>query len=123
MLGEYSWLDTSKAQENPRELDFMASFLFERNLAYLFSRFLLPVSSCCKHWICALKIEQAPPWWCFALNLGAQVRDGFVPNCPLLDTFGLGFLQVTRWLPDHLAAHCYGCDSTFWLASRKHHCR
>ncbi|XP_064378488.1 myotubularin-related protein 3 isoform X3 [Dromaius novaehollandiae] len=30
---------------------------------------------------------------------------------------------VTRWLPDHLAAHCYGCDSTFWLASRKHHCR
>uniref|UniRef100_A0A8C7E849 phosphatidylinositol-3,5-bisphosphate 3-phosphatase n=2 Tax=Nothoprocta perdicaria TaxID=30464 RepID=A0A8C7E849_NOTPE len=30
---------------------------------------------------------------------------------------------VTRWLPDHLAAHCYGCDSMFWLASRKHHCR
>ncbi|XP_042684902.1 myotubularin-related protein 3 isoform X3 [Centrocercus urophasianus] len=30
---------------------------------------------------------------------------------------------VTRWLPDHLAAHCYGCDSAFWLASRKHHCR
>ncbi|XP_074869226.1 phosphatidylinositol-3,5-bisphosphate 3-phosphatase MTMR3 isoform X7 [Carettochelys insculpta] len=30
---------------------------------------------------------------------------------------------MTRWLPDHLAAHCYGCDSTFWLASRKHHCR
>ncbi|MCQ4079023.1 hypothetical protein FK519_30180 [Klebsiella pneumoniae] len=33
------------------------------------------------------------------------------------------FSQVTRWLPDHLAAHCYGCDSAFWLASRKHHCR
>uniref|UniRef100_A0A8D0HP06 phosphatidylinositol-3,5-bisphosphate 3-phosphatase n=1 Tax=Sphenodon punctatus TaxID=8508 RepID=A0A8D0HP06_SPHPU len=31
--------------------------------------------------------------------------------------------EVTRWLPDHLAAHCYGCDNTFWLASRKHHCR
>ncbi|XP_069727007.1 phosphatidylinositol-3,5-bisphosphate 3-phosphatase MTMR3 isoform X2 [Phaenicophaeus curvirostris] len=31
--------------------------------------------------------------------------------------------EVTRWLPDHLAAHCYGCDSAFWLASRKHHCR
>nr|XP_008513890.1 PREDICTED: myotubularin-related protein 3 isoform X9 [Equus przewalskii] len=30
---------------------------------------------------------------------------------------------MTRWLPDHLAAHCYACDSTFWLASRKHHCR
>ncbi|KAM6422804.1 phosphatidylinositol-3,5-bisphosphate 3-phosphatase MTMR3 isoform 6-T8 [Liasis olivaceus] len=30
---------------------------------------------------------------------------------------------VTRWLPDHLAAHCYGCDSVFWLVSRKHHCR
>ncbi|XP_028905326.1 myotubularin-related protein 3 isoform X2 [Ornithorhynchus anatinus] len=31
--------------------------------------------------------------------------------------------EVTRWLPDHLAAHCYGCDGAFWLASRKHHCR
>ncbi|XP_043924302.1 myotubularin-related protein 3 isoform X1 [Protopterus annectens] len=31
--------------------------------------------------------------------------------------------EVTRWLPDHLAAHCCGCDSKFWLASRKHHCR
>ncbi|XP_070255600.1 phosphatidylinositol-3,5-bisphosphate 3-phosphatase MTMR3 isoform X7 [Myotis yumanensis] len=30
---------------------------------------------------------------------------------------------MTRWLPDHLAAHCYACDSAFWLASRKHHCR
>ncbi|XP_061459423.1 myotubularin-related protein 3 isoform X5 [Rhineura floridana] len=30
--------------------------------------------------------------------------------------------EVTRWLPDHLAAHCYGCDSAFWLVSRKHHC-
>lgn len=32
-------------------------------------------------------------------------------------------LQVTRWFPDHLAAQCYGCESTFWLAARKHHCR
>uniref|UniRef100_A0A4W3HN88 phosphatidylinositol-3,5-bisphosphate 3-phosphatase n=1 Tax=Callorhinchus milii TaxID=7868 RepID=A0A4W3HN88_CALMI len=31
--------------------------------------------------------------------------------------------EVTRWYPDHLAAHCYGCESRFWLASRKHHCR
>ncbi|XP_063171425.1 myotubularin-related protein 3 isoform X2 [Candoia aspera] len=31
--------------------------------------------------------------------------------------------EVTRWLPDHLAAHCYSCDSVFWLVSRKHHCR
>ncbi|XP_078523342.1 phosphatidylinositol-3,5-bisphosphate 3-phosphatase MTMR3 isoform X4 [Lissotriton helveticus] len=31
--------------------------------------------------------------------------------------------EVTRWLPDHLAANCYGCESKFWLASRKHHCR
>lgn len=31
--------------------------------------------------------------------------------------------EMTRWLPDHLAAHCYACDSAFWLASRKHHCR
>uniref|UniRef100_A0A673CCH4 phosphatidylinositol-3,5-bisphosphate 3-phosphatase n=1 Tax=Sphaeramia orbicularis TaxID=375764 RepID=A0A673CCH4_9TELE len=31
--------------------------------------------------------------------------------------------EVTRWYPDHLAAHCYGCESRFWLATRKHHCR
>ncbi|KAM4708831.1 phosphatidylinositol-3,5-bisphosphate 3-phosphatase MTMR3 isoform 2-T5 [Discoglossus pictus] len=31
--------------------------------------------------------------------------------------------QMTRWLPDHLAANCYNCESKFWLASRKHHCR
>ncbi|XP_024908634.1 myotubularin-related protein 3-like isoform X2 [Cynoglossus semilaevis] len=30
--------------------------------------------------------------------------------------------EVTRWYPDHLAAQCYGCDSRFWLATRKHHC-
>ncbi|XP_048412319.1 myotubularin-related protein 3 isoform X6 [Stegostoma tigrinum] len=30
---------------------------------------------------------------------------------------------VTRWYPDHLAPQCYGCESRFWLASRKHHCR
>ncbi|XP_072770361.1 phosphatidylinositol-3,5-bisphosphate 3-phosphatase MTMR3-like isoform X1 [Nerophis lumbriciformis] len=30
--------------------------------------------------------------------------------------------EVTRWYPDHLAAQCYGCESRFWLASRKHHC-
>ncbi|XP_061622684.1 myotubularin-related protein 3 isoform X3 [Phyllopteryx taeniolatus] len=31
--------------------------------------------------------------------------------------------EVTRWYPDHLAAQCYGCESKFWLATRKHHCR
>ncbi|XP_069616212.1 phosphatidylinositol-3,5-bisphosphate 3-phosphatase MTMR3 isoform X1 [Ranitomeya imitator] len=31
--------------------------------------------------------------------------------------------EVTRWLPDHLAANCYNCEGKFWLASRKHHCR
>uniref|UniRef100_A0A8C2Z3T9 phosphatidylinositol-3,5-bisphosphate 3-phosphatase n=1 Tax=Cyclopterus lumpus TaxID=8103 RepID=A0A8C2Z3T9_CYCLU len=31
--------------------------------------------------------------------------------------------EVTRWYPDHLAAQCYGCESRFWLAARKHHCR
>nr|XP_046242187.1 myotubularin-related protein 3 isoform X3 [Scatophagus argus] len=30
--------------------------------------------------------------------------------------------EVTRWFPDHLAAQCYGCESRFWLATRKHHC-
>uniref|UniRef100_A0A287DC02 phosphatidylinositol-3,5-bisphosphate 3-phosphatase n=1 Tax=Ictidomys tridecemlineatus TaxID=43179 RepID=A0A287DC02_ICTTR len=32
-------------------------------------------------------------------------------------------IEMTCWLPDYLAAHCYACDSAFWLASRKHHCR
>ncbi|MGH0131062.1 UNVERIFIED_CONTAM: hypothetical protein FKN15_030224 [Acipenser sinensis] len=31
--------------------------------------------------------------------------------------------EVTRWYPDHLAPQCYRCESRFWLASRKHHCR
>ncbi|XP_072104001.1 myotubularin-related protein 3 isoform X2 [Mobula birostris] len=31
--------------------------------------------------------------------------------------------EVTRWYPDHLASQCYGCESRFWLASRRHHCR
>ncbi|XP_063067078.1 myotubularin-related protein 3 isoform X2 [Engraulis encrasicolus] len=31
--------------------------------------------------------------------------------------------EVTRWYPDHLATHCYGCESKFWMAARKHHCR
>nr|XP_023696603.1 myotubularin-related protein 3 isoform X2 [Paramormyrops kingsleyae] len=31
--------------------------------------------------------------------------------------------KVTRWYPDHLAAQCYGCESRFWLATRRHHCR
>ncbi|XP_062814863.1 myotubularin-related protein 3-like [Anolis carolinensis] len=35
---------------------------------------------------------------------------------------GLGQV-VTRWPPDPLGAHCHGCDSAFWLASRKHLCR
>uniref|UniRef100_A0A8C4EYY6 phosphatidylinositol-3,5-bisphosphate 3-phosphatase n=1 Tax=Dicentrarchus labrax TaxID=13489 RepID=A0A8C4EYY6_DICLA len=35
----------------------------------------------------------------------------------------MGDEVVTRWYPDHLAAQCYGCESRFWLATRKHHCR
>uniref|UniRef100_A0A3Q2D715 phosphatidylinositol-3,5-bisphosphate 3-phosphatase n=1 Tax=Cyprinodon variegatus TaxID=28743 RepID=A0A3Q2D715_CYPVA len=35
----------------------------------------------------------------------------------------VGDEMVTRWYPDHLAAQCYGCESRFWLATRKHHCR
>ncbi|XP_041915976.1 myotubularin-related protein 3 isoform X2 [Alosa sapidissima] len=31
--------------------------------------------------------------------------------------------EMTRWYPDHLATHCYGCETKFWLAARKHHCR
>ncbi|XP_057209981.1 myotubularin-related protein 4 isoform X3 [Triplophysa rosa] len=31
--------------------------------------------------------------------------------------------QVTRWVPDHMASHCYNCDCEFWIAKRRHHCR
>uniref|UniRef100_A0A8D1MJT4 phosphatidylinositol-3,5-bisphosphate 3-phosphatase n=1 Tax=Sus scrofa TaxID=9823 RepID=A0A8D1MJT4_PIG len=31
--------------------------------------------------------------------------------------------EVTRWVPDHMASHCYNCDCEFWLAKRRHHCR
>uniref|UniRef100_A0A8C2U029 phosphatidylinositol-3,5-bisphosphate 3-phosphatase n=2 Tax=Coturnix japonica TaxID=93934 RepID=A0A8C2U029_COTJA len=44
-------------------------------------------------------------------------------NCSLRLNGDYGDEVVTRWIPDHLAAHCYGCDSTFWFVSRKHHCR
>uniref|UniRef100_A0A8C5BTG8 phosphatidylinositol-3,5-bisphosphate 3-phosphatase n=1 Tax=Gadus morhua TaxID=8049 RepID=A0A8C5BTG8_GADMO len=30
---------------------------------------------------------------------------------------------VTRWVPDHMASHCFNCDSEFWMAKRRHHCR
>lgn len=32
-------------------------------------------------------------------------------------------VQVTRWVPDHMASHCFSCDSEFWMAKRRHHCR
>ncbi|KAK2522430.1 Mtmr4 [Columba guinea] len=31
--------------------------------------------------------------------------------------------EVTRWVPDHMASHCFNCDCEFWLAKRRHHCR
>ncbi|XP_067262124.1 myotubularin-related protein 3 isoform X1 [Chanodichthys erythropterus] len=31
--------------------------------------------------------------------------------------------EVTQWYSDHPASRCYGCERTFWLATRKHHCR
>ncbi|KAK2910822.1 hypothetical protein Q8A67_002955 [Cirrhinus molitorella] len=31
--------------------------------------------------------------------------------------------QETEWFSDHPASRCYGCERTFWLAARKHHCR
>ncbi|KAG9339761.1 hypothetical protein JZ751_022427, partial [Albula glossodonta] len=37
-----------------------------------------------------------------------------VPEC---------LLQVTRWVPDHMASHCFHCDCEFWIAKRRHHCR
>ena len=31
--------------------------------------------------------------------------------------------QAVLWVPDHAATHCFGCNSQFWLAKRRHHCR
>lgn len=31
--------------------------------------------------------------------------------------------QPTLWVPDHAATNCAKCDSQFWIANRKHHCR
>ncbi|XP_066508495.1 myotubularin-related protein 3 isoform X2 [Hoplias malabaricus] len=31
--------------------------------------------------------------------------------------------QVSQWYPGHLPTRCYGCESKFWLAARKQHCR
>uniref|UniRef100_A0A8C1NQW1 phosphatidylinositol-3,5-bisphosphate 3-phosphatase n=1 Tax=Cyprinus carpio TaxID=7962 RepID=A0A8C1NQW1_CYPCA len=31
--------------------------------------------------------------------------------------------EVTRWVPDHMASHCFSCDCEFWMAKRRHHCR
>uniref|UniRef100_A0A8D3BMX2 phosphatidylinositol-3,5-bisphosphate 3-phosphatase n=1 Tax=Scophthalmus maximus TaxID=52904 RepID=A0A8D3BMX2_SCOMX len=32
-------------------------------------------------------------------------------------------MEVTRWVPDHMASHCFNCDCEFWIAKRRHHCR
>uniref|UniRef100_A0A8C2GEQ7 phosphatidylinositol-3,5-bisphosphate 3-phosphatase n=1 Tax=Cyprinus carpio TaxID=7962 RepID=A0A8C2GEQ7_CYPCA len=29
----------------------------------------------------------------------------------------------TGWFSDHAPSRCYGCERTFWLTARKHHCR
>lgn len=31
--------------------------------------------------------------------------------------------QPTLWVPDHAATSCAKCDTQFWMANRKHHCR
>ena len=31
--------------------------------------------------------------------------------------------DITLWVPDHAATHCARCQSPFWVATRKHHCR
>ena len=31
--------------------------------------------------------------------------------------------EITLWVPDHAATHCARCQSPFWVATRKHHCR
>lgn len=31
--------------------------------------------------------------------------------------------KPTLWVPDHAATNCAKCDTQFWIANRKHHCR
>uniref|UniRef100_A0A8C2G6F5 phosphatidylinositol-3,5-bisphosphate 3-phosphatase n=1 Tax=Cyprinus carpio TaxID=7962 RepID=A0A8C2G6F5_CYPCA len=31
--------------------------------------------------------------------------------------------QEAEWFSDHAPSRCYGCERTFWLTARKHHCR
>lgn len=42
---------------------------------------------------------------------------------PDAHNLSLTLTQVTRWVPDHMASHCFNCDSEFWIAKRRHHCR
>lgn len=32
-------------------------------------------------------------------------------------------VKPTLWVPDHAATNCAKCDTQFWIANRKHHCR
>ena len=31
--------------------------------------------------------------------------------------------KPTLWVPDHAATNCAKCNTQFWIANRKHHCR
>uniref|UniRef100_A0A8C7J986 phosphatidylinositol-3,5-bisphosphate 3-phosphatase n=1 Tax=Oncorhynchus kisutch TaxID=8019 RepID=A0A8C7J986_ONCKI len=53
-------------------------------------------------------------------------EDDIVSSCPtwtLNSTSMCYYCVVTRWVPDHMASHCFNCDCEFWMAKRRHHCR
>lgn len=31
--------------------------------------------------------------------------------------------EPTLWVPDHAVNNCANCETEFWIANRKHHCR
>lgn len=57
-------------------------------------------------------------WTCIKLNASVDIS-----GCQIGVQISLTPTQVTRWVPDHMASHCFNCDSEFWIAKRRHHCR
>uniref|UniRef100_A0A8C2A6B8 phosphatidylinositol-3,5-bisphosphate 3-phosphatase n=1 Tax=Cyprinus carpio TaxID=7962 RepID=A0A8C2A6B8_CYPCA len=54
-------------------------------------------------------------------SLSSHSEDGFSEGS--WDRVERKDTEVTRWVPDHMASHCFNCDCEFWIAKRRHHCR
>ncbi|XP_052412444.1 myotubularin-related protein 4 isoform X3 [Carassius gibelio] len=54
-------------------------------------------------------------------SLSSHSEDGFSEGS--WDRVERKDAEVTRWVPDHMASHCFNCDCEFWIVKRRHHCR